>query len=336
MGWKGTLRAMQADQRRQQREVRRRQRELQTQRKELQKMQELARAAYEVDVYENHIDVLLSVHKDCGDAWDWEEIKSSEPPPPPAKTDVRASRAQAELDGYKPGIFDKLLSRAEAKQITRAKAVETAKREDQKEYENAIRVYERDYIDWQGLVDVAGKIHSGDWKAYFDAITQTNPFGEISELGSSIRVEASQADCVEATLRVNGEDVIPNETKSLLQSGKLSTKKMPKGRFFELYQDYVCGCVLRVARELFALLPIHMVIITAVGNILNTQTGHMEEQPILSVAIPRNTLEALNFDTLDPSDCLANFLHRMAFRKTKGFNPVEALKRSDLQPTNVD
>jgi hypothetical protein len=132
-------------------------------------------------------------------------------------------------------------------------------------------------------------------------------------------------------LHVNSDEVIPSEVKGLLKSGKLSVKKMPKTRFYELYQDYVCGCVLRVARELFALLPIEMVIVNAVGNLLNTQTGYMEEQPILSVAIPRKTLEGLNFEMLDPSDSMSNFIHRMTFRKTKGFSAVETLKPSDLQ-----
>lgn len=74
MGWKGTIRSIQAAQRRAERESRRRQRELEKQRQQLEKMQELERAAYEVEVYENHIDLLLSVHKECGTIWNWEEL----------------------------------------------------------------------------------------------------------------------------------------------------------------------------------------------------------------------------------------------------------------------
>jgi hypothetical protein len=52
--------------RRAERDAQRRQRELEKQRKQLEKMQELERAAYEVQVYENHIDLMLSVHKALG------------------------------------------------------------------------------------------------------------------------------------------------------------------------------------------------------------------------------------------------------------------------------
>lgn len=116
-----------------------------------------------------------------------------------------------------------------------------------------------------------------------------------------------------------------------MKSGKLSVKQMPKGKFYELYQDHICSCVLRIARELFALLPIEMVLVNCLGNLLSSQTGYMEEKSILSVAIPRKTLEGLNFEMLDPSDSMSNFIHRMAFKRTTGFGGVESLKVSDLQ-----
>ena len=82
---------------------------------------------------------------------------------------------------------------------------------------------------------------------------------------------------------------------------------MPKTKFYELYQDHVCSCVLRVGRELVALLPVEMVLVTAMGRLLNKKTGHIEEQPILSVLMPRKTLDSLNFDLIDPSDSMDNF-----------------------------
>lgn len=307
--------------RRYEREARRRQRELERQRKQLAQMQELQRAAYEVQVYENYIDLLLSVHKECGDTLDWEAIQSSEPPIKPTKSHEES--AGAKLNAFKPGISDKLLGRAKSKREKLVQNVEKARLIDKE----AIQVYEQE----MAIREIASRILTGDLEAYVDAIKQIDPLSDIGELGSSIKFQLESSALVEATLYVNSDEVIPSETKSLLKSGKLSTKKTPKTRFYELYQDYVCGCVLRVARELFALLPIEMVIVNAVGNLLNTQTGYMEEQPILSVAIPRRTLEGLNFEMLDPSDSMDNFIHRMTFRKTKGFSAVETLKPSDLQ-----
>ena len=191
--------------------------------------------------------------------------------------------------------------------------------------------------DWEAICELASKILSGDVDAFVDAIRQADPFSEISQLGSSIEFKVYEGDLegnlIEATLHVNGEDVIPSEMKTLLKSGKLSVKKMTKTRFYALYQDYVCGSALRVAREIFALLPIEMTIVTVEGEPLNTKTGYMEEQPILSVVIPRETLNRLNFAMLDPSDSMDNFVHRMKFLKTKGFRSIEKITPSDLSPS---
>lgn len=51
---------------------------------------------------------------------------------------------------------------------------------------------------------------------------------------------------------------------------------MTKGTFNEIYQDYVCSCVLRVAREIYAIIPDDLIIITAVDKLLNLKTGHKE------------------------------------------------------------
>jgi hypothetical protein len=110
----------------------------------------------------------------------------------------------------------------------------------------------------------------------------------------------------------------------------LSTKAWQKGRFHEVYQDYVCGAVLRVANELCALLPVESVLVTAVDDMLDSSTGKLRQQALLSILVPRSTLEALNLELVDPSDALANFIHRMSFKKTTGFSPIEPLTINDV------
>ena len=331
MEWKGTLRSIEAAGRRAERDAQRRRRELERQRKQLERMQELERAAYEVDVYENYINLLLSVHKECSNPWNWEAIKSAAPPGEPERTHSHEELAQAALDGFKPNLLDKMLKRGDLKRNELAEAVEEARQTDEKEYQESLKAYEQKHTDWEVACELASQVLSGNQEAYLEAIRQTNPFSDIAELGSSVKFQVHDRSLVEAVLHVQGEDVIPSEVKSLLKSGKLSVKQMPKSKFYALYQDYVCGCILRIARELFALLPIKMVIVNAVSELLNTQTGYMEVKPILSVAIPQETLKNLNLETIDPSDSMGNFVHRMTFRKTKGFQAVEAIEPSELQ-----
>ena len=68
-----------------------------------------------------------------------------------------------------------------------------------------------------------------------------------------------------------------------------------------------------------------MVLAPVTSEVLNSTSGQIEEATILSVAMPRATVNRLNFSALDPSDSLTNFVHQMSFKKTKGFEVVAAI-----------
>jgi hypothetical protein len=313
------------------REARRHQRELEKRQKELARMEELERAKYEVEVYENYLDVLKSIHKDCSSTWNWKEIKSSNPPDKPTYQQKNELQAKNALDNYTPTLFAKIFGNVEKKKATLLENIEAAKEIDKVDYEKACEDYREKYDEWKKLIEIAEGIIDGSGEAYLEAIKEVNLFEEIQELGSSIGFKVINKNSIIANLNVHSEKVVPPEVKSLLKSGKLSAKPMPMTKFYELYQDYVCGGSLRVARELFALLPIEMIIVNAIGNLLDTKTGRMEDTPILSVGVPRETLQNLNLNAVDPSDSMKNFVHRMNFKKGIGFNPVEVLNPSDFQ-----
>ncbi len=329
MGYRGTIRSIGSAIRAMERESRRRQRELERQQKAAERMQELERALYEVEVYENYVDVISSIHKECGSDWNWEEIKSSNPPVEPKFQNEHEYEAQKILDSYSPSFFDKTFKKVEKKIARFKENLEKAKDLDKAEYGKALEEYKKDYEEWRTLHDMAESVCSGDYEIYSKVIKFINPFEEISEYGSEIKFQVINKDFIIANVKVREKDVIPAEVKSLLKSGKLSVKTMPKTKFYELYQDFVCGVSLRVARELLALLPIKKTIINAICNMLNTKTGYMEDMPILSVYFPKETLVSLNFDMIDPSDSMENFVHKMNFKKSQGFDSIEELNPSD-------
>ncbi|AUA33420.1 hypothetical protein CWR53_12850 [Pseudomonas sp. SGAir0191] len=324
MGWKGTLRSMQASARRAERNSHRRQRELERQHKEYARMEALEQAAYEVEVYENHVEVLLSVHKDCGDVINWKSLLNSVEPREPS-LDVTAEAATDALATYAPNFLARLF-RLEARQRRAlSRKVEEGKAEDLRRFQTAHSDWLQAHANWADERELAHRIINGDKQAKLDAIEAFEPFTEIAHLGSGIELIVHESGLVEARLAIHGTHVIPSEIKSLLKSGKLSTKAMPISRFNELHQDYVCSCAVRVGRELLAILPDDLVMVTALDNVLNSSTGHLEELPILSVAFSRNTLDSLNLDAIDPSEAMKNFVHNMAFKKTQGFSAVVAL-----------
>jgi len=330
MGWKGTVRSIGAAVRAAERDAKRRQGELERQQKQYEKMHELEQAAYEVEVYENRIDVIQSTHKECSPPIDWNKIASSMQPTEPQRSNDNESKARQSLKSYKPGFIDRQFKREEKKRALLSQKIDEAIKKDEANYKLSISKWEKDTGEWKESVVVAKALLEGKAEAKIEAIENLQPFSEISNLGSNLSVSVHDNGILEATINVHGTEIVPSETKSLLRSGKLSVKNMPKGKFNEIYQDYVCSCVLRVGNELFSSIPDDLVIVTALDELLNSQTGHLEEAPILSVAVSRSTMERLNLDAIDPSDSMDNFKRNMSFKKTKGFERVERMDPEGL------
>lgn len=325
MTLRGTLRSLNAAAKRAEREQRRKQRELERQIKLAAQEAESARARLEVLEYQNYIEVLKTLHIEVGETWDWEELAVSNPPQEPLKDKKFEQRAIQELESYKPNIVDKLLRRQEKVRGRLRLAIEDGRITDETIYQEALQAYKKEHEVWQTTQNAARKILDGDFAIYLEIIEELSPFSEIEEIGSRIEFHVLNKEVVKIILNVNSEKIVPKKQKSLLKSGKLSIKDLPKYKYYGIYQDYVSSAVLRVAREVFALLPISTAIITASTEMLNSATGHIEDQHILSVAVVRETLERINFEAIDPSDSLSNFVHNMKFMKTKGFSPVQEI-----------
>lgn len=330
MGWKGTVRSIGAAVRAAERDAKRRQRELERQQKQYAKMQELEQAAYEVEVFENHIEIIQSVHKECSDPIEWEKIAISKEPQKPENTQTHEKEARLKVKNYSPGIVDKIFKKTESKKKKLEDNIGDAIKKDESEYNAAISDWDEKVRDWKESVSLAKQLLAGNEQAKINAIKELNPFSELSTLGSNISVKTGANGIIEATIHVHGEEIVPSEAKSLLKSGKLSVKKMPIGTFNEIYQDYVCSCSLRVAKEILAIIPDQFVVVTAIDEMLDSKTGHLEKTPILSVYISRKTINSLNMNNIDPSDSMSNFNHNMSFKKTKGFEPVQSIDTSTL------
>jgi hypothetical protein len=327
MSPRGTLRAVEAAARRGERDAQRRQRELVKRAKEQEKLSELEQARFEVETFENQIEVLLSVHKEQGKSWDWLGILASLSPPEPQRNPSNQLRAKQ--------IFAVLpIDQKEAGQTM----IEQAQAADERAFRDALESHSNEVAEWEHLRDLARRVLDGEPKAYTEALTECSAFGEISELGSSIHVTVHGPKLLECVVSVNGQPVIPAEVKTLTATGKLSVKAMPRGRFQEIYADYLCGCAFRVAREVFAVLPVDLLLVTASANSIDLKTGQETQKPVLSVVFPRSKISDLNFDRIDPSVAITEFQHRAKFsggRKSEAFEAVIPLKPADVSHEEV-
>ena len=226
----------------------------------------------------------------------------------------------------KPAVNEELIAASKAKIEEFAAGIEAIK---------SVHKQSDGYIDWEAIANgaVSGKLKelqpfaqsvlSGDIDAYFNVIAEVGPFDDLLEYGSSFEVGTDDPQIMQIEFQVKSGDVVPTQYPDMKAGGELVMKDFTKTAYYELVQDYVSSTMLRVARDTFALLPVKTVLIHAVDKILNPATGNDEEVTIASVKIKRDALATLNFERIDPSDCLESFESNIKFKKTTGYAPVD-------------
>lgn len=191
------------------------------------------------------------------------------------------------------------------------------------------------YIDWEAIANgaVSGQLKdlqpfaqsilAGDIDSYFKVIAEVGPFDDLLEYGSCFEVGTDDPAKLEIEFQVKSDEIIPKEYPDMKADGEIVMKDFSKSAYYDLVQDYVSSTMLRVARDTFALLPVKEVVIHAVDKVLNPATGNDEEVTIVSAKVKRDALATLNFERIDPSDCLESFESNVKFRKTAGYAPVD-------------
>lgn len=287
------------------------------QQKQEAKLAELESNKLEVDEYENYIDLIRNVHHECENTVQWNSISIA--PAPFVKGEIGPAEAEARLnlENFVPTLVEKMFPK---KAADRKSKLELALIESKE-------IDEASYQAWEESTVFANRILSGDIDAYYEAIITSNPFEDLVDFGSGFEFGTDDADTMEIEFMVKSEQVIPEKSKSLTKTGKLSEKNLSKTAYFDITQDYVCSCSIRLARELFALLPIQNVLVHATDQILNTATGNSEEHTILSVMFSRERFNSTNFSKIDASDFVESFEHKMSFKKTTGLQSVERLQK---------
>lgn len=288
---------------------------LQRAEREREKMEQLELAQLEVDMYENQVELLKSIHKEADEPVDWAYLAKAEPPFQAGQAGPKEKEARQALEAYQPTGLERIFK---GRQLLKRQKLELAVTKGKEEDDSA-------YQNWAELTTLSNDVLAGDIDAYFRAIQEMDPLGDLTEFGSGFEFSTDDPSYMEVQFDVHSEEMVPLKEKKLTKTGKVSEKALTKTRYYELQQDYVCSSVIRIARDLFALLPLEKVVIHAYDEMLYTEIGHMKRECILSVIIDCETIEKLNLDLIDCSDAMVNFPHRMHFRKTKGFAPVTAL-----------
>lgn len=164
-----------------------------------------------------------------------------------------------------------------------------------------IYIYEDAPVDWTELVagtsaedllmdpvahdycsKMASRILSGDVDAYLEAIERMRPVDDLALYSGDFEFGTDNPSYIEVEFVANPERVLTDGVSD------------------DLLEEFVSAVAVRVARDLFALLPITKVLV------------HVEvtEKTVLSAAFTRNQLCNINFRNTNASTIIKKFHHR--------------------------
>lgn len=287
--------------------------------------EELIESKSLVHDYKKYIERLHSLHLHEPTPIDWESLAKQAAPEKPDLTAIRTQLAKKQLADFKPTATQKMLG-IDVRTRSRLQAfLDSAIKLEKSELKAKLERFQADRARWKSMVSLATAVNRQDMEAYLLAAEHFPIFESILRLGSSITLSTENQYSIIADFAVYGKEIIPDEKYSLLDNGKLSGYPIGKTEYQDIYQRYVCSALFRIARELFALLPVEEVKLTAFDEIIESSNGHPRHAAIVSSVIDRNTFLALNFDLVDPTNALVKFPTNMDFKSRVGFSAVELI-----------
>lgn len=314
MGWRGVMRSAVAAARAAEKRSHQR-------RKTALKAQIMQEGSEAIGAWEDYLERLSSIHHDGCEKIDWLKLLNSAPSPP-AQGSERSDAARARLQNRKPSVFDFIRGGFSRVQSRLQAEVRSAEDKEASDLGRLIKAYEVERAEWEADARIAQKLIDGDPEETRNVLMELKDLSENGLLGKQVRFLISSAT-VHVVAEVHQADIVPTTRPKQLASGRISETKMPVSEFHERYQDYVASVAFRLATDVLNVLPRDEVHVTCTTQMLDPQTGHVDAVPILYVRFMRQTLSRLKLTSIDPSDALANFIHTMNFKRTKGFGAIK-------------
>ncbi|MDI3292198.1 hypothetical protein [Polyangium sp. 15x6] len=184
---------------------------------------------------------------------------------------------------------------------------------------------------WKWFQRAAQGVLSGDPEACQAVLDFLGPFQAFQQLGSSLNVCITRPWCVEAWLTANDSErpacrggllhvdgqALPEDDANPAVLGDLPGPRVQR------HSPHRSGGLRDPSDPRHAgprRLPVD-----------ELPDGPPGSLPILSVAFDIETFFQLRLEAIDPSDSMANFEHRMEYKKNTGFDPIEILTPNDIE-----
>lgn len=266
--------------------------------------------------HDEYLQALTSMHRGCAAVIDWEARAGVTPPPGPRPVHTNERAAQKAMNAYRPTLMSRLLGKVKAERRALRNNVAEGWVLDEKLFSAKEAAYEQGLRLHEEAVALARRVLAGEAAAFRQAISLADPLMPIGRLGERATFTALTPKSYAVKLFLRAEDVMPEQRVRLLASGRVAVQPFPGPDACRLLRDHVCSAGLRAARELFALLPLEDLIITAIEDTPEVNTGRESRRTLIRFRAPRSAIEALDFYELDSVEAMQKLWHRADFDGT--------------------
>lgn len=157
---------------------------------------------------------------------------------------------------------------------------------------------------WEYCHNKAYEVLNGNIDTYLKIIQDVGPLDDLLDYGFGFECGTDDPNIMFVEFETRQDEIMPSKSSMEITEYNI------------LLQDYICSCSIRVARDIFALLPVSHVIVHALSG----------GSTVLSVDFERRIFTKLKFQGSDASNLVEEFKCNMDFDCRNGFQTVNRLE----------
>lgn len=300
------------------REAKRAQRQRIAYEKAAQKQELLESSAEAAQQYERMIQSMVGTHRLPLARKDWTRAAAEQEVPAPVFVNEREHAARTALASYQPAWFERLFGLERRRRERLQAQIDDARSLDVAAFSDK----ERDVRRRNDEIRLARKVLALDHAALVDALDQHSKLGDLPFAVEGIDVLFTDDDRVIAIVDGLDIDDMPDQSVTLLQSGKASIKPLPKSKVLDLHRLNICSSAVRVALEFLNALPIQAVEVIMQTDLLDRSTGHIGAEPVLYLRATPENFAGINVLRTEADALVDRLGAHYTFKKTMGFLPL--------------
>lgn len=269
--------------------------------------------------YEEIVEALTGAHRVSFSKRDWLTTATAPNEAAPMRRDDEELAARSRLDAYEPGWLDRVLRRGDKVRGGLADGVVAARARDDGNHSAAVEAA----AARTAKAAAARRVVAREPDALVAALEEHSGLGQLPFSVEGIDTMFIDGRVIAIVDGLDLEDM-PEETVTLLKSGKASFKTLAMGKRLEMHRDAICSAALRVAIEFLATLPLDEVEVLMLTDVLDAATGHIDGSPVLHVTVAEQALSAVNLSRTDACALVERLGGHMSWSRRDGFRPINA------------